>query len=119
LARAAWPISPSGGWKRGTACERILRGLPEWFGIEASNVQYITDIEEMPTLVAVLDGKIAGFLTIKRHNPSTCEIHCLAVERMLHRHGTGRALVGEAEARPRADGTRLFQVKTAWAVDAG
>lgn len=94
------------------ACERLLRGLPDWFGIEASNVQYIADLSTMPTLVAELDGAIAGFLTLKHHNPSTSEIHCLAVERTMHRSGIGRALVTEAARRLIADGVRLMQVKT-------
>ena len=94
------------------ACECILRDLPDWFGIEASNVQYIADLHTLPTIVATVDGEIAGFLTLKRHNPSASEIHCLAVERALHRHGIGRALVTEAERILIANGTRLVQVKT-------
>ena len=94
------------------ACERILRGLPDWFGIEASNQQYIADLGTMPTLVAIVNGEIAGFLTLRHHNPSSSEIHCLAVNRALHRHGVGRALVLEAEASVIADGVRMLQVKT-------
>ena len=94
------------------ACERILRGLPEWFGIEASNLQYIADLSTMPTLVATVDGEIAGFLTLKRHNEATSEIHCMAVERSRHRGGVGRALVEAAEHRVAVEGARLFQVKT-------
>jgi hypothetical protein len=34
------------------ACERIMRGLPEWFGIEAALVAYVQDVEHMETWVA-------------------------------------------------------------------
>ena len=94
------------------ACERILRSLPDWFGIEASNLQYIADLTALATLVAVDSGQIAGFLTLKRHNNVSSEIHCLAVERSRHRSGVGRALVRAAERNVAAEGVRLFQVKT-------
>jgi len=94
------------------ACERILRGLPEWFGIESANQQYITDLSTMPTLVAEERGAVVGFLTQKHHNSSSSEIHCLAVDWSLHRNGIGRALVAAAEQRVISMGVRLFEVKT-------
>ena len=33
-------------------CERILRSLPEWFGIEASIVAYARAVDAMETYVA-------------------------------------------------------------------
>ena len=48
-------------------CEKILRALPDWFGIEDSLVQYVKDADVMPTLVAKDDDDVVGFLTIKRH----------------------------------------------------
>lgn len=93
-------------------CERILRALPEWFGIEEALVRYVTDIPRLETLIAESSGEIAGFLTIKRHNPSSAEIHVVGVRPELHGRGVGRALVGAAEARLRADAVEYFQVKT-------
>ena len=95
-----------------TACERTLRALPEWFGIEASNRAYIRDLETLPSYVAIADGEVAGFLSLKHHFLTASEIHVLAVERSLHRHGVGRALVERAEAGLRAAGVALLQVKT-------
>ena len=33
-------------------CERILRGLPDWFGFEDVNRRYIGDLSVLPALVA-------------------------------------------------------------------
>jgi GNAT superfamily N-acetyltransferase len=92
-------------------CERILRGLPDWFGFEQTNAQYIRDLETMRSFVAVADGEVLGFLSLHDHNPQTSEIHVLAVREDLHRRGIGRALVERAEDGLRGK-TRLLQVKT-------
>ena len=94
------------------ACERILRALPEWFGIEESNRAYIRDLDTLPSYVAIADGEVVGFLSLKHHFPAKSEIYVLAVERSLHRQGVGRALVERAEAGLRAAGVALLQVKT-------
>lgn len=94
------------------ACERILHALPEWFGIEESNRAYIRDLETLLSYVAIVDGEVAGFLSLKHHFPTTSEIDVLAVERSLHRRGVGRALVARAEAGLRAAGVALLEVKT-------
>jgi N-acetylglutamate synthase-like GNAT family acetyltransferase len=94
------------------ACERILGALPEWFGIEESNRAYIRSLETLPSYVAIVDGEVAGFLTLKPHFPTASEMHVLAVERSMHRRGVGRALFERAEADLQAAGVALLQVKT-------
>lgn len=56
-------------------CESILRALPQWFGIEEALVQYVKDIEALPTLLASVDNESAGFLTIKQHNDYAAELY--------------------------------------------
>ncbi len=94
------------------ACERLLRSLPEWFGIEESIRAYVRDLKTLPSYVAIVDGDLAGFLSLKHHFPAAAEVNVLAVERSMHRRGVGRALVEEAEATLRAAGVPLLQVKT-------
>jgi N-acetylglutamate synthase-like GNAT family acetyltransferase len=80
--------------------ERILRALPDWFGIEESLVQYVRDSAAMETWIAESGGEGAvGFITLNNHFPRASEIHCIAVLREQHRAGIGRALVEHA---PRA-----------------
>jgi len=51
---------------KSAACEPILRSLPEWFAIERAVVQYLEDIDTMPTVLARADGEIACLLMIKK-----------------------------------------------------
>ncbi len=93
-------------------CEPILRSLPEWFGIEKATQQYIRDIKELPTLLAVTNGEVVGFLTLKKHTDYAEEIHVMGVRREAHHKGVGRALLEEAEKYLREQSTEYLQVKT-------
>jgi GNAT superfamily N-acetyltransferase len=93
-------------------CERILRALPEWFGIESALVQYVGDAQRLPTWVAELDGRPAGFITLRQHFSRAAEIHCMAVVPELHRRGIGRALVEYVVAECRKLNVAYLQVKT-------
>jgi GNAT superfamily N-acetyltransferase len=94
------------------ACERILRALAGWFGIESSLVAYVRDLETLDTDVAEIDGAIVGFLALRRHTAHAAEIHVMAVDPARRRTGLGRALVARAEMRLRDAGMALLQVKT-------
>lgn len=94
------------------ACEGILRALPDWFGIEDSIVAYVRDLSLLETVVAEISGEIAGFLTLKTHNPHAAEIIVMAVAPNSHAMGIGRALVERAETILRSRHVRFLQVKT-------
>lgn len=94
------------------ACEAVLRSIPQWFGIQEANEAYIRDLEILPSYVAVADGAVVGFLSVKEHFPSASEVHIVAVERSSHRRGIGRALISAAEADLRRPECKLLQVKT-------
>jgi GNAT superfamily N-acetyltransferase len=95
-----------------SVCAPILRALPDWFGIEAATARYIKDIDMLPTLIALVDGQAAGFLTLKEHNVYAAEIHVMGVLPALHRRGAGRSLVNAAEKVLRQQGIEYLQVKT-------
>jgi GNAT superfamily N-acetyltransferase len=97
---------------KGALCERMLRGLPEWFGIESSIRDYAAAAETMPMFAIRSGDGVAGFLSLHRQTPATAEIHVMAVDRRLHRRGVGRALVEAAAESARRDGCRLISVKT-------
>jgi len=92
--------------------ERLLRDLPEWFGIESSIRQYVEEAGTLPTLAALDDGRVVGVCVIRDHNPVAAEIEVLAVDRAIHRRGVGRQLLQHAEAELRDRGIVLLQVKT-------
>jgi GNAT superfamily N-acetyltransferase len=95
-----------------SACERLLAGLPDWFGIEATNREYIGGLLSRPSAVAEDSRRIAGFLSIERHNPRSAEVHVMAVDRELHREGVGTALLAWAERWCQQQGIRWLHVKT-------
>lgn len=100
---------------------RLLRALPDWFGIESSNAGYVAKARELPTYLAwPAPGSPApspaarpvGVLLAARHFPESAEIYLMAVEPALHRRGIGRALVEALEGDLLADGVKFLQVKT-------
>lgn len=97
---------------KAAVCEPVLRSLPEWFGIEEATAQYIRDIEEMPTLLALEGDQVIGFLTLRKHNEFSAEIHVIGVRPEMHRRGVGRALVARAEEYLRQQSAEYLQVKT-------
>jgi predicted N-acetyltransferase YhbS len=94
------------------ACERILRSLPSWFGIEQANKEYIRSLSILPTYVAIENNEVVGFITVKNHTRVASEVHIIAVEPSKHRRGVGRALINRVEKDLRREGVMLLQVKT-------
>jgi N-acetylglutamate synthase-like GNAT family acetyltransferase len=92
--------------------ERLLAGLPEWFGMQESNRGYVESARTMPTVAALVDGEVVGVCLVRHHNPEAAEIELLAVRRDLHRHGIGRRLVEHLGGELRERGVKLLQVKT-------
>ncbi len=96
------------------AVECLLRSLPDWFGIEASLLEYVEDARTKPTFLAVdsPSGEVLGALLVTTHSRESAEIHLLAVLPDHHRQGIGRTLVAAFEADMAAAGVRVVQVKT-------
>jgi ribosomal protein S18 acetylase RimI-like enzyme len=101
--------------------DRLLRSLPDWFGIESAVAGYVVKAHELPTYLAwpargpaagAQEPQPVGVLLAARHFPESAEIYLMAVAPTLHRRGIGRALVETLEADLLADGVKLLQVKT-------
>ena len=93
-------------------CDQILRGLPNWFGIEDAIVSYVRDLQTMETWVAEASGALVGFLTINHHNEYSAEIHVMAVAAEYQGRGCGRQLVEFAEHVLRSSSVEFLEVKT-------
>jgi len=92
--------------------ERILRALPEWFGIESALMDYARDAQAAPNFLARAGAGTIGFVTLREHNPVSLELHCIALLPAWHRAGIGRRLCAAVEHWWAARGGRLVQVKT-------
>jgi ribosomal protein S18 acetylase RimI-like enzyme len=66
----------------------------------------------MPTLVALAERDVVGFLTLRHFSPHASEIQVTAVRVEHHRRGIGRRLVLHAGAELRGRGTEYLHVKT-------
>ena len=93
-------------------CRQILASLPEWFGIEAVNREYIAGLLSRPSGVAQVEGVPVGFLSVERHNSASAEVHVMAVDRAHHSAGIGTALLGWAEEWCVSNAIRWLHVKT-------
>ncbi len=58
--------------------ERILRTLPDWFGIESSLLEFVADAGRMPTFFARVADEVVGFLMIRQHFQASAEVHVMA-----------------------------------------
>jgi GNAT superfamily N-acetyltransferase len=94
--------------ERSRVCERVLRDLPDWFGIEAATAAYIRDVPALPTFAVGDDA----FLSLKQHTPLAAEVYVMGVRRERHGHGLGTALLRAAEEYLRDRGVEYLQVKT-------
>lgn len=92
--------------------EEILRGLPEWFGIEEALTGYAEQARVLPTYAATDDGDTVGVCLVRRHNRYSAEIYLLAVKRALHRQRIGKELLAEVERDLAEAGTEFVQAKT-------
>jgi ribosomal protein S18 acetylase RimI-like enzyme len=100
------------GGHRPDELERLLRELPEWFGIEQSILSYVDAARTLPGTFALRDDEVVGVCVVRHHTPVAAEIEVLAVQRTLHRQGIGRRLVQTVESGLRENGVVLLQVKT-------
>lgn len=92
--------------------ERILRDLPDWFGIESSLLEYVEAARRLPTYAAFDGDEVVGVCLLEHHGSAAAEIELLAVLRHHHRRGIGMRLVDAAAADLQAAGMRFLQVKT-------
>ena len=93
-------------------CEEILRSVPDWFGIEESTVAYISRSKELPMVIATMDEKPVGFLSLRHHSSFTTEIYVMGVLPEYHRSGIGKKLLIEAEKVLSNQEVDFLQVKT-------
>lgn len=99
------------GIKKSKIVQEVLFDLPEWFGLEDSTKEYIEQSKELPLLVALLNDKVLGLVTLKETSPEVCEIHCMGVKKEYHRQGIGIKLHQALEELAKKD-YLYMQVKT-------
>ncbi|MEY8304954.1 GNAT family N-acetyltransferase [Anaerosalibacter bizertensis] len=92
--------------------ERILKSLPNWFGIPESTQEYINKSSNLPFFAAMDEIKPLGFISIKENNQYTTEIYVMGVLPDYHKQGIGRDLFNRALSFTKDHGYEFLQVKT-------
>ena len=93
-------------------CEAILRALPDWFGIEESIIEYVNDLQSLDGFVAKVDGRVVGFVGVKRYGAQSVEINIIGVHPDYRNQGIGSLLIAEIEHSAIALGAKVLHVKT-------
>jgi ribosomal protein S18 acetylase RimI-like enzyme len=93
------------------ACLEIVKGLPEWFN-EAGLRAIESDLMKEKTYLAVENGNVLGFITIKSSNNKALEIIWMAVRREHRRKGIGSKLLEFVENLAKGAGFEVLVVKT-------
>ncbi len=93
------------------ACLEIAKNLPEWFN-ENGKRGIERDLKKEETFIAVEDGEVAGFITVKPLNDKAIEIIWMAVKRELRGRGIGSRLLNSIEELAARRGFEVLVVKT-------
>jgi len=97
---------------RGRQVEEVLRCLPDWFGIENAIIDYRNGAESMPTWLALIDSKVVGAISVKKHFDESYEIYVMGIVKEFHRIGLGSRLIRLVEDYCIEKGGKFLQVKT-------
>lgn len=98
--------------ERSALCERVLRSLPDWFGIEEALLGYVRDAAGQQVFAAQLDDREAGFVALKEQTGCADEVWVMGVFPWAHRRGVGRALIERCEQACLRQGKEYLTVKT-------
>ncbi|MBU9711153.1 GNAT family N-acetyltransferase [Evansella tamaricis] len=93
-------------------CNRLLRLLPEWFGIEYAIRNYVDEVESVVMYAAEKNDEIIAFVSVTEQTADADEIHLIAVHPNYHRQGIGKMLVTEVERTALMHGKKYLTVKT-------
>ena len=98
--------------EKSNICNRILRALPNWFGVESSIVDYTEQVKKQPFFAAFENENAVGFVSVKVHNPFTSEICVMGILKGYHRQGIGEKLIECCEGYCKDKGMEFLTVKT-------
>ena len=93
-------------------CKKILHFLPAWFAIERSNLAYIEGVKSKPMFALKVDDEVVGFVSLRVHYSTSCELYVLGLHPEYHGQGYGRKLIEFAEERVKLLGIQFMSVKT-------
>lgn len=91
--------------------EKVLRGLPDWFGIEAALRDYVAGVADLPFWAAMDGEECVGFIAVKIQY-LTGDIYVMGILPEYQGRGIGRQLTEAADLYFRQKGCKYVIVKT-------
>ena len=95
-----------------TIARKVLEALRDWFEVDESRENYISESADQIFLAAKEDGEHVGFLCLKETGKETVELAVMGVLKQYHRKGLGRMLFEAAKNIAIEKGYSFMQVKT-------
>jgi GNAT superfamily N-acetyltransferase len=74
-------------------CLAVISSLPDWFGYPAALDDIAAAVRSQAGFVALEDGEVVGFVTLRPYSDESLEITYLAVRADRRRGGRGRSLL--------------------------
>ncbi|AIO19531.1 Acetyltransferase (GNAT) family protein [Candidatus Izimaplasma bacterium HR1] len=71
---------------------KILLNLPEWFGIEESTKEYVSNVIKYPFIAAYNNDEAIGFYSLREENKDVLEMYVLGILKKYHNQGIGTLL---------------------------
>ena len=100
------------GEERSRICKKIILSLPEWFGLEKANKEYIEKVANTTFYAAYMYDNVVGFFSIISHFPQTSEIYVCGILSEYHRLGIGKKLLKVIEKDLKKKDVKFLTVKT-------
>ncbi len=97
-----------------SAVRSILKSLPDWFGDPTAIDGYEQDgsSNAFQSVFALAGEETVGVALVRRHFPSSAELHLIAVDPGMRGRGVGQALVGRICTDLSRDRCQLLSVHT-------
>ncbi len=100
------------GRQKSLYTEKVLRRLPDWFGIETALADYVAGVSKLPFWVAMDGDDCVGVAAVKIHHGHTGEIYVMGILPEYHRRGIGMQLMEAADIYFKGNGCKYVVVKT-------
>ena len=103
--------------EKSETCEKIIRRLPQWFGVKDANRKYIQEASELSALAVKQGNENVALLLYKQLHDSSLgqivmDIHWLGVLPELHGKGLGKNLVKTLNDIAKSGGVACLTVDT-------
>jgi len=105
-------LQVSDGSTKSRYADRVLRDLPDWFGIEEALQDYVAGVADLPFWAAMVKEECVGFVAVKIHHGHTGDLYVLGIMKDYQGQGIGRKLLDSADAFFVEQGCKYVIVET-------